>query len=79
MRSAGGPLTEGDRRGSGRGGAAAGRAASGAEWRRPITRMAEGITVFALMIGAPMIIIMKPIPSKSREIMRGSSLVAVDP
>ncbi len=30
---------------------------TGAEWRRPITRMAEGITVFALMIGAPMIII----------------------
>src|SRR5512142_968748 len=28
-----------------------------AEWRRPITRMAEAITVFALMIGAPMIII----------------------
>ena len=24
---------------------------TGAEWRRPITRMAEGITVFALMIG----------------------------
>src|SRR5690242_15754171 len=30
---------------------------TGAEWRRPITRMAEGITVFALMIGAPMIIV----------------------
>jgi molybdopterin-containing oxidoreductase family membrane subunit len=30
---------------------------TGADWRRPITRMAEGITVFALMIGAPMIII----------------------
>ena len=30
---------------------------TGAEWRRPITRMAEAITVFALMIGAPMIII----------------------
>jgi len=30
---------------------------TGAEWRRPITRMAEGITVFALMIGAPMVII----------------------
>jgi molybdopterin-containing oxidoreductase family membrane subunit len=28
-----------------------------AEWRRPITRMAEAITVFALTIGAPMIII----------------------
>ena len=30
---------------------------TGAGWRRPITRMAEAITVFALMIGAPMIII----------------------
>jgi Ni/Fe-hydrogenase subunit HybB-like protein len=30
---------------------------TGAEWRRPITRMAEGITVFALMIGAPLVII----------------------
>lgn len=30
---------------------------TGAEWRRPITRMAEAITVFALLIGAPMIII----------------------
>jgi Ni/Fe-hydrogenase subunit HybB-like protein len=27
------------------------------EWRRPITRLAEGITVFALCIGAPMVII----------------------
>ena len=30
---------------------------TGAEWRRPITRMAEAITVFALMIGGPMILI----------------------
>ena len=30
---------------------------SGAEWRRPITRMAEVITGVALMIGAPMVII----------------------
>ncbi|MDO8543991.1 MAG: NrfD/PsrC family molybdoenzyme membrane anchor subunit [Opitutaceae bacterium] len=30
---------------------------TGAEWRRSITRMAEAITVFALMIGAPMVII----------------------
>src|ERR1051326_521250 len=30
---------------------------TGAEWRRPITRMAEGITVFALCIGGPMVII----------------------
>jgi len=28
-----------------------------AEWRRPITRMAEAITVFALMVGAPMVIV----------------------
>ncbi len=28
---------------------------TGAEWRRPITRMAEAITVFALLIGGPMI------------------------
>ncbi len=30
---------------------------TGAKWRRPITRMAEAITVFALMVGAPMVII----------------------
>ena len=30
---------------------------TGAEWRRPITRMAEGITVFALLIGGPMVIV----------------------
>ena len=30
---------------------------TGAEWRRPITRMAEGITLFALVIAGPMIII----------------------
>src|SRR5437868_3675153 len=30
---------------------------TGAEWRRPITRMAEGITVFALIVGAPLVII----------------------
>jgi Ni/Fe-hydrogenase subunit HybB-like protein len=28
-----------------------------AEWRRPITRMAEAITVFALVVGAPMVLI----------------------
>lgn len=27
------------------------------EWRRPITRMAEAITVFALLVGAPMVLI----------------------
>src|SRR5436305_2863697 len=30
---------------------------TGAEWRRPITRMAEGITVIALCIGAPMVVV----------------------
>ena len=30
---------------------------TGAEWRRPITRMAEGITLFALMVAGPMVII----------------------
>ncbi|MBI4280446.1 MAG: polysulfide reductase NrfD [Armatimonadetes bacterium] len=30
---------------------------TGAEWRRPITRMAEAITAFALMVGAPMVLI----------------------
>jgi molybdopterin-containing oxidoreductase family membrane subunit len=30
---------------------------TGAEWRRSITRMAEAITVFALIVGAPMVII----------------------
>jgi Ni/Fe-hydrogenase subunit HybB-like protein len=30
---------------------------TGAEWRRPITRMAEGITLFALLIAGPMVII----------------------
>jgi len=30
---------------------------TGAEWRRPITRMAEAITVFALMVGATMILV----------------------
>lgn len=28
-----------------------------ADWRRPITRMAEAITVFALIVGAPMVLI----------------------
>lgn len=30
---------------------------TGAEWRRPITRMAEAITVCALLVGAPMVVI----------------------
>lgn len=30
---------------------------TGAQWRRPITRMAEAITLFALLVGAPMVVI----------------------
>lgn len=30
---------------------------TGAEWRRPVTRLAEGITLFSLMIAGPMIIV----------------------
>ncbi len=30
---------------------------TGAEWRTPITRMAEAITLFALLIGGPMVVI----------------------
>ncbi len=30
---------------------------TGAEWRKPITRMAEGITVFALIVAAFMIVV----------------------
>jgi molybdopterin-containing oxidoreductase family membrane subunit len=30
---------------------------TGAQWRRPITRMAEGITLFALLVAGPMVII----------------------
>jgi molybdopterin-containing oxidoreductase family membrane subunit len=30
---------------------------TGAEWRRPITRLAEAITVFALLVAAPMVLV----------------------
>ena len=30
---------------------------TGAEWRRPITRMAEAITLFALLVAAPMVLV----------------------
>ena len=43
---------------------------TGAEWRRPITRMAEAITVFALMIGAPMIIIDMGRPDRLLNLLR---------
>ncbi len=43
---------------------------TGAEWRRPITRMAEAITVFALMVGAPMVIIDLGRPDRLLNILR---------
>jgi molybdopterin-containing oxidoreductase family membrane subunit len=43
---------------------------TGAEWRRPITRMAEAITVFALLIGGPMIIIDMGHPERLLNLLR---------
>ena len=40
-----------------------------AEWRRPITRMAEGITVFALLVGAPMVMIDMGRPDRLHHIL----------
>jgi len=40
------------------------------EWRRPITRMAEAITVFALCIGAPMVIIDLGRPERMLNLIR---------
>ncbi|MFQ6106307.1 MAG: NrfD/PsrC family molybdoenzyme membrane anchor subunit [Thermoplasmata archaeon] len=40
-----------------------------AEWRRPITRMAEAITVFALVIGASMIIVDMGRPDRLHHIL----------
>lgn len=40
------------------------------EWRTPITRMAEGITVFALCIGAPMVMIDMGRPDRLLNIFR---------
>ncbi len=40
------------------------------EWRRPITRMAEAITVFALCIGAPMVIIDLGRPERMLNLLR---------
>ena len=37
---------------------------TGADWRRPITRMAEGITLFSLLIAGPMVIIDMGRPDK---------------
>ena len=43
---------------------------TGAEWRRPITRMAEAITLFALIIGAPMVIIDMGRPDRVWHVLR---------
>lgn len=40
------------------------------EWRRPITRMAEAITVFALCIGAPMVIVDLGRPERMLNLLR---------
>jgi len=41
-----------------------------AEWRRPITRMAEAITVFALMVGASMVVIDMGRPDRLLNVFR---------
>lgn len=43
---------------------------TGANWRRPITRMAETITVCALLVGAPMVIIDMGRPDRILHILR---------
>ncbi|HET6948614.1 MAG TPA: NrfD/PsrC family molybdoenzyme membrane anchor subunit [bacterium] len=43
---------------------------TGAEWRRPITRMAEAITVFALLVGAPMVMIDMGRPERLLNVFR---------
>ncbi len=43
---------------------------TGAQWRRPITRMAEAITVFALLVGAPMVIVDLGRPDRLLNILR---------
>ncbi|MBI2972632.1 MAG: polysulfide reductase NrfD [Armatimonadetes bacterium] len=40
------------------------------EWRRPITRLAEGITVFALMVAAPMVLVDLGRPDRILNIVR---------
>src|SRR5437764_961996 len=47
---------------------------TGAEWRRPITRMAEGITVFALLVGAPMVVIDMGRPDRILNVIRHGRL-----
>jgi molybdopterin-containing oxidoreductase family membrane subunit len=43
---------------------------TGAEWRRPITRMAEGITLFALLIAGPMVIMDMGRPDRFFHVLR---------
>jgi Ni/Fe-hydrogenase subunit HybB-like protein len=43
---------------------------TGAGWRRPITRMAEAITLFALLIGGPMVIIDMGRPDRIWHVIR---------
>jgi molybdopterin-containing oxidoreductase family membrane subunit len=43
---------------------------TGAGWRRPITRMAEAITLFALLIGGPMVIIDMGRPDRLWHVIR---------
>lgn len=45
-----------------------------AEWRRPITRMAEAITVFALVVGASMIVIDMGRPDRILYVLRHGRL-----
>jgi len=43
---------------------------TGAEWRRPITRLAEAITVFSLMVAAPMVVIDMGRPDRILNVLR---------
>jgi Ni/Fe-hydrogenase subunit HybB-like protein len=43
---------------------------TGAEWRRPITRMAEGITLFALLIAGPLVIMDMGRPDRFLHVLR---------
>ena len=43
---------------------------TGAEWRRPVTRLAEAITVFALMVAAPMVLVDLGRPDRILNIFR---------
>ena len=43
---------------------------TGAEWRKPITRMAEGITLFALLIAGPLVIMDMGRPDRFFHVLR---------